>query len=234
MTRHAIWQMLSAPTPDKRQASCQRNKSVYLVAGRGAMVTAPVKSVPQALEPQTAISWIHCELEHDFVHKIAGEIEYQRDTDLPFNSDPHDPTIEMIIGLLAAELDAGGATGTVYADSLAHALVVRILLLAHLPKPAVAPVHGVPSLPPHALKRVKDHIEAELGDALSLDRLADESGYSRTHFLRMFRNATGLTPHQYVLDRRVRRAQSLIQQNRAPLAEVAFESPFDNATALAV
>jgi AraC family transcriptional regulator len=47
----------------------------------------------------------------------------------------------------------------------------------------------------------------ELGDNLTLEELATESGYSRTHFLRMFQAATGRTPHSYLVHLRLERAQ---------------------------
>jgi transcriptional regulator GlxA family with amidase domain len=46
-----------------------------------------------------------------------------------------------------------------------------------------------------------------------LKTLAGESGYSRNHFLRMFRAATGYSPHQYLLHLRVKRAQEMMMKN---------------------
>jgi AraC family transcriptional regulator len=51
--------------------------------------------------------------------------------------------------------------------------------------------------------------------------LAEESGYSRAHFLRMFRTATGITPHQYVLDVRIRHAQESLKRKGTNLIDVA-------------
>ena len=48
-------------------------------------------------------------------------------------------------------------------------------------------------LPQAILRRVKKYMEEHLHDKLSLDELARETHYSRAHFLRMFRAATGKT-----------------------------------------
>jgi AraC family transcriptional regulator len=70
-----------------------------------------------------------------------------------------------------------------------------------------------PSLfPPRKLARVKELIEANLEGDLSLKILARESGYSRAHFARLFRAATGMTAHRYVLERRIPRARQLLAQ----------------------
>jgi AraC family transcriptional regulator len=85
-------------------------------------------------------------------------------------------------------------------------------------------------LPPRILRRIRDRIEAELDTELSLASLAKESGYSRAHFLRMFRAATGLTPHRYVLERRLSTAQQLLRQSKTPLADIALMCGFSSQT----
>src|SRR5476651_539494 len=83
-------------------------------------------------------------------------------------------------------------------------------------------------LVPRILSRVREKIESNLDADLSLDTLAAESGYSRAHFLRMFRAATGLTPHQYVLDLRIRRAQECLRQKDASIIDVAVSCGFSS------
>lgn len=226
-TEHAIWQLLSRSAPGERPASCGCNVSVRVLKRRGARTGGPLDRIRPA-RSKPGVGWMHCEVDQGLIHKVAKEVGYRHNADLPFDTNPRDPTIETIIDLLAAEMDLSGSSGALYTDSLIHALAVRLLLLANTSGHAAAAAYGVSSLPPGALKRVKQRIEDGLGGALSLDTLADESGYSRTHFLRMFRSATGLTPHQYVLDRRVRRAQDLLQRTRAPLAGVAVECGFSS------
>ena len=81
---------------------------------------------------------------------------------------------------------------------------------------------------PRILSRVREKIEANLDSDLSLESLAEDSGYSRTHFLRMFRAATGLTPHQYVLDLRLRRAQDCLRQSGSSIIDVAVSCGFSS------
>ena len=66
---------------------------------------------------------------------------------------------------------------------------------------------------PHAiLQRVTEYMEEHLQDNLSLDQLARETDYSRAHFLRMFRATTGKPPHQYLTQRRIERAKSMLME----------------------
>jgi AraC family transcriptional regulator len=135
-----------------------------------------------------------------------------------FRTGIRDLSIQRLLGLLTEELDARSPSGTLYVDSLAYALATRYLLLddaCHTPESQTS------ALPQRILDRVKEKIEANLHMDLSLDNLARESGYSRSHFLRMFRVATGLTPHQYILDLRLKHAQRRIRHTTDSLIDIA-------------
>jgi len=73
--------------------------------------------------------------------------------------------------------------------------------------------------------RVTDFIAAHLGDDVSLDILAHQVGFSPYHFARMLRQTMGESPHQYVLRRRLERAQRLLHEP-VPLARVARAAGF--------
>jgi AraC-like DNA-binding protein len=58
------------------------------------------------------------------------------------------------------------------------------------------PLLPASALPSHILRRVLERMNSEFSEDLSLADLAAESGYSRAHFLQMFRASTGQAPHQ--------------------------------------
>jgi AraC family transcriptional regulator len=75
-------------------------------------------------------------------------------------------------------------------------------------------------------QRVVDFIQAHLTQDLSLDALAQHSGFSAYHFARLFRRTTGESPHRFVLRQRVEHAQALLEQPDLSLAEVALATGF--------
>ncbi|WP_407189932.1 helix-turn-helix domain-containing protein [Bradyrhizobium centrosematis] len=83
-----------------------------------------------------------------------------------------------------------------------------------------------PSLDPRRLQRVLDYIEASLGDDVRLEDLAAQACLSPYHFSRLFREATGLSPHRYVTDRRVQAARHELARDRLSLVEIALECGF--------
>lgn len=73
--------------------------------------------------------------------------------------------------------------------------------------------------------RAKLFIDANFASAIELDDIADEACFSKFHFVRLFREIYGRTPHQYLTDIRVRRAQELLAQG-ATIARACYSVGF--------
>jgi AraC-like DNA-binding protein len=75
------------------------------------------------------------------------------------------------------------------------------------------------------VRRVRDLIEDRLTENVSLDELAAHAAMSPYHLLRLFRAATGMTPHVYRTQQRLIRAKALLAAG-TPIAEVAAQTGF--------
>jgi AraC family transcriptional regulator len=84
------------------------------------------------------------------------------------------------------------------------------------------------ALPDRALRRTLDKMETECSSDITLESLALESGYSTNHFLQMFRASTGSTPYQYLLNLRIKRAQSMMNHKSMQLLDIALECGFSS------
>ncbi len=85
-------------------------------------------------------------------------------------------------------------------------------------------------LAPHSLKRVLEWIEQHLHLPLSIAELAQQVDLSEYHFAHMFRQSTGLPPHQYVLQQRLQRVHDLVLHSRIELTEIALCCGFSSAS----
>jgi AraC-like DNA-binding protein len=70
------------------------------------------------------------------------------------------------------------------------------------------------------------HIEANADGPLDLDALAARATMSKYHFLRTFRRVTGVTPYQFVLGLRMRRAAVRLATSADPVAAIAYDAGF--------
>jgi transcriptional regulator GlxA family with amidase domain len=129
----------------------------------------------------------------------------------------------LALSLLEAD-DLDGPEARLFAESIGSAILARVL---GRPPAAAAPVLGERSgLVRWRLKRVLEFIEANLAEPIRLPDLARAAGLSRMHFAAQFRIATGLRPHEYVVRRRIERAQELARDTALPLAQIALAAGF--------
>ena len=66
------------------------------------------------------------------------------------------------------------------------------------------------SLPGPRLRRVTDFIDENLSHALPLAALSAEASMSQFHFARLFKRSTGVSPHRFIVQRRIERACALL------------------------
>jgi len=83
--------------------------------------------------------------------------------------------------------------------------------------------------PARHLLRARDLIDARYADPLDVAALARRAHASPAHFIRSFKRAFGETPHQYLLTRRIERAQLLLRETDLPVAEVCTAVGFTSA-----
>jgi AraC family transcriptional regulator len=169
-------------------------------------------------------------LPQNLLHTIA------RDVDLASASPQltpglfvRDARLEHVAWALRAELASGQVEQSLFAEQLVFALGVHLLRresAIRLP----APRHSLSS---QQLQRVTEHIETGLGSELRLADLAATAGLSVSHFATLFRVSTGASVHQYVMQRRVERAQQLLLRGGMSVCEVALETGFSHQSHLA-
>ncbi|MBV8826894.1 MAG: helix-turn-helix domain-containing protein [Bradyrhizobiaceae bacterium] len=93
-------------------------------------------------------------------------------------------------------------------------------------RPDAAVARG--GLAPGALRRVREYIDGRLTESISLDALAAVAELSRCHFARAFKQSVGTSPHAYVMQRRLDRAERLLAETDLSLCQVALDSGFSD------
>jgi AraC-like DNA-binding protein len=86
--------------------------------------------------------------------------------------------------------------------------------------PQAPQAHG--GLSPGAMRRVREYVEVHLGESIDLSMLAGVAGLSVHHFARQFKQSAGVTPHVYLTQKRVERAQEMLVRTDLSLAEIAL------------
>jgi AraC family transcriptional regulator len=137
-----------------------------------------------------------------------------------------DHNMRHLMEILLYEKRQGFPSGALFVDSIAAALASHLIHYYSAGVPLMA--KSVGGMAPSTLRRCIALMEARMEGDLRLDELAGEAGLSTSHFIRSFRQSTGKTPYQFLLDWRVQRAQALMRNPHVSLTEVAKSSGFAN------
>ena len=99
-------------------------------------------------------------------------------------------------------------------------------LSALMHRVAGQPTQPLP-MPPALLRELAAYLDAHAAQDVSLDALCQRSGYSPGHLIRAFRQHFGLTPHAYLINRRIQLGQRELKQG-TPIAEAALNAGFSD------
>ncbi|RDJ99863.1 AraC family transcriptional regulator [Paraburkholderia lacunae] len=157
----------------------------------------------------------------DFARKTVEQLELKSsETGLRPQFQMRDPRFQHLAWALRAELEADDASDPLYAESLCTAMIVRL-------------IGGAPmldnkrrTLAPKTAARVIDFIEAHLDQRLTLTELAAHAELSVPHFKVLFRETLGMPVHQYVVQRRVERAKTLLLDGGLSASQIALDTGF--------
>jgi len=105
-----------------------------------------------------------------------------------------------------------GSKDTLHADEKLFAFYLTAIERYAGGLPAITPAGHEPL----AIVRTKDYLIAHLPEATDFQELAQHVGLSAWHLIRVFRRATGLTPHAWLVDRRVHQARDLLRAGESP------------------
>ena len=81
-------------------------------------------------------------------------------------------------------------------------------------------------LPPRVVRRLREHIDSNIDQRISVEALAKLANLSVCYFVRAFKQSVGVTPHDYLIRRRVKRTMELLSGTDMSLSETALAAGF--------
>lgn len=138
-----------------------------------------------------------------------------------------DNTLKTTLQKLQSVMDGSGLDDHAYAETLGLLLLWELRHVAKVKPSQLKPARG--GLTAAQLRRVKELIDAQISTDVTISDLAVVAELSQFHFIRAFKESVGLSPYQYILSERVRRAKELLSKGDLPVSDVALAAGFHNA-----
>ena len=135
-----------------------------------------------------------------------------------------DPSLAQMIECIRTEIDQGCPSGRLFADGLSLALVGYLQARYSATDATSQPRH---SLSQPQIKLIAEFVEAHLGANLRVTQLAALVHLSPHYFTRLFRTSFGMTPHRYVLQRRLEAARRMLRTDTS-IADIAYSLGFSS------
>jgi AraC family transcriptional regulator len=148
-------------------------------------------------------------------------------TRMPLRSERefHDDDLAGVLRAMVHEAAAGSPSGALYAESLSIGVAMR-LQQRSAQRYSTARERGKLSFV--QAERVRERVMSMLAKDLSIGELAQVTGFSKTQFVRLFKNSFACTPYEYILKVRLQEAHTLILTSELPLVVIAEEVGFSS------
>jgi AraC family transcriptional regulator len=125
---------------------------------------------------------------------------------------------------LRAGIQSGDGLDRTYGEGLSTALAAH--LLREYGAATLNPKIRNGGLTREKLVRAVEYIQDQLDTELTVSGIADAVGMSPNYFGKLFKGSTGQTPHQYVVEARVKKAKELLTTGKFNISEAAHQVGF--------
>jgi AraC family transcriptional regulator len=174
----------------------------------------------------SGVEFTQLSLKSAFIYRVAWEMELQDRFELVPQWAIRDQPAESIAQAAEYEIRSDLSAGALFMESLATALASHLLTRYSSQPVAMREYRG--GMSANQLRRTIDFIEANLGGNFGLAELAANVRISPYYFCRLFKQSTGLSPHQFVIRERIEHARQMLKEHRLTTVEIASNLGFSD------
>ncbi len=144
------------------------------------------------------------------------------------NYNVHDETIKGIIDLFVIEASSGGRNGYAYLRNLLALLSTHYIQNYSNFSDLESERGSTSKFDRKQMDKVERYIDKNISSHISVEDLADLLHCSKFYFLREFKKLTGITPYQYLIDKRLEQAKILMSSPQNNISSVGLDLGFND------
>lgn len=144
------------------------------------------------------------------------------------NYNVSDVTLKQIIELTLEEVKTGGRNGYAYHRNLISLLATHYINNYSNYRDLQDSRLSSSKISPAKMDLIDQYISEHMDQNISVDELAERLNYSKYYFLREFKKLNGITPYQYVVDKKMKKARDLLSKNDYSIANASYDLGFSD------
>lgn len=194
---------------------------------RGSSVYIP-KGCPHQVRYTSPLGQLYLMvISSDLVNSVAVEMGVTSLPERPLFTKQNNFLLEAALSI-DQELQALNPHGPVFSDIYGRLLASKIIAMVGNSNTDDTPRRI--ALTTRQLRWLDDFIDANLAHKITLEEMAGQVALSPFHFCRVFKEATGATPHAYLTGRRINYAKKGLQSDHISILDVALSAGFSDAS----
>ncbi len=201
----------------------------------GDICLTPAATSVSSVSIQKPSELVALHIEPTFLGRAFAEIADPQDFELAPQFKLKDPLIHQMAIALKAQLESPeGGWNRLYVESMVTAICVHLLQRYSTRKTNAHTIEpSSDGLPKTQLSQVLEYIHEYADQNLSLLEMAQQVQMSPYYFSRLFKQSTGLSPHQYLITHRIEQVKRLLETTKLSIAEIASQAGFADQSHLA-
>ena len=132
-----------------------------------------------------------------------------------------DPNLEYIFRLLLSEIQAGNQNGKLFLENIVSILTSHFIK-NYSKEQTPELVENISGFTSEELEKALYYIEKNISESFKIENLAEEFGVSKFNFIKKFKSSTNVTPHQFIIRKKLERSKNLLKEDSLSLADITY------------
>jgi AraC family transcriptional regulator len=181
-------------------------------------------------EIRSSLEAMHVYLKQEVLDEVSEELypdrRSRRRVVSVFGSD--DPTLRLFMTAVGSSLDQPPQSSALKVEYLSYALAAHLLRSHSTIGAGIIPPKSAEALNSRQLAAIGEYVDSNLSSNVTVGELAAIVGLARSQFLRRFKASTSVSPYQYVMMRRIKKARQYLADPQLDVLSIAVLCGFSS------
>jgi len=138
-----------------------------------------------------------------------------------------DPNLEYIFKLLLSEIQAGNQNGKLFVENIVSILTFHFVK-NYSKEQSPRLIENVNGFTGKELDKALYYIDKNMSENYKIENLAEEFGISKFNFIKRFKSSTNVTPHQFIIKKKLERSKNLLREDSLSLTDITYMLNFSD------